>query len=233
MQSAVHSARSRWVTAIFFVGVALVATGAIGIVFESLPGTSLPDSILQLDLYVGLLGLVLSLGSILNERGSPDSRWLCPGSVDAEEQPIFPVYATRDLVEVLLSLARDSEPESLSVGLAITPAGQLEAADEVPPELPVFTHVYLPERLNSVSAVFGIDLETPPGRTQGRFVTHRSMDLRLTERDDFHEIVFVAVPPWDIESIAAFDRRGRRHPLHLLDAEPLVESLPDGESIPF
>lgn len=136
------------------------------------------------------------------------------------------VYITQSLLETLQQFATHSKPDSLSIGLAVTPARRLTGAGEIPESMPVFTHLYLPHRPNSVSSVFGIDLHTPPGRTHGRFVTHPFSELRLTKRDDLHEIVFVAVPPWDEDSIAAFDRAGRRHPLCVIDAIPPEEPLP-------
>jgi hypothetical protein len=39
-------------------------------------------------------------------------------------------------------------------------------------------------------------------------------------------VVFVAVPPYDRASVAAFGRDGRRRDLHVVDAEPPEESLP-------
>jgi hypothetical protein len=69
-----------------------------------------------------------------------------------------------------------------------------------------------------------MDLGTPVGQTQGRFVSHPSGRLDVSETDDLHEVVFVAIPPWNRESIGAFDRSGRRKDLTLLDVEPPEES---------
>jgi hypothetical protein len=90
--------------------------------------------------------------------------------------------------------------------------------------MPVFTHFYLPRDDDSVSAVFGVDLGTPVGQTQGRFVSHPRGELSVSETDDLHEVVFVAVPPWDDDSVAAFDRRGTRREFSVLDVEPPAES---------
>lgn len=127
-------------------------------------------------------------------------------------------YATRGLVRTLLRLASESEPETTTIPLAVTPAGDIPEAD-IDPETPVFTHFYMPSAGGSVSAVFGYDLGTPVGQTQGRFVSHPQGHLDLSTRDDLHEVVFVAVPPWERESLAAFDRRGRRQELTLLDVD--------------
>jgi len=135
------------------------------------------------------------------------------------------IYATRSLLTVLCDFARDAEPDSVTTGLAVTPAGDLDGAPEVDPETPVFTDFYLPDAGGSVSAVFGVDLSTPAGQTQGRFVSHPLGDQQVTETDDLHEIVFVAVPPWEVESIGAYGRDGRKRELTVLDADPPEGSL--------
>jgi hypothetical protein len=133
------------------------------------------------------------------------------------------VYTTRGLIDALCGFAREAEPSRVSIALATTPAGDLDT--HLPPETPVFTDFYFPDAGRSVGAVFGVDLGTPAGQTQGRFVSHPRGDLELTQRDDFHAVVFVAVPPWEPDSVAAFSRDGRRHALDVLDVEPPVESL--------
>lgn len=131
------------------------------------------------------------------------------------------VYATRGLIEGLLDLASEAEPESVTISLAVTPAG--EFATHLPPETPVFTHFYFPEAGRSVSAVFGMDLGTPAGQTQGRFVSHPQGRLELARTDDLHGVVFVAIPPWESASLAVFSRNGIERPLELVDADPPVE----------
>lgn len=133
------------------------------------------------------------------------------------------IYATRGLVTTVLRLASERDPESVTIPLSVTSAGDLPEAD-LPPEAPVFTHVYLPESVNSVSAVFGVDLGTPLGQTEGRFVSHPVGELSLSTRDDLHEVVFVAVPPWEEADLAVFDRAGRRQDLEILDVEPPHEA---------
>ncbi|GAA0450879.1 hypothetical protein MUK72_11030 [Halococcus dombrowskii] len=133
------------------------------------------------------------------------------------------VYATAGLVEALLDLAREAEPEEATIALATTPAG--EFAESLPPETPVFTHFYFPEAGRSLSAVFGMDLGTPAGQTQGRFVSHPQGRLTLTRTDDLHGIVFVAIPPWERGDIAVFSRDGIERSLDLVAAEPPAESL--------
>lgn len=139
------------------------------------------------------------------------------------------VYVTRALVDVLLDLASDADPDDVTTGVSVAPAGDLEGADEIPPETPVFTDFYLPDPRNSVNAVFGVDLSVPARQVQGRFVSHPVGELAVTRRDDLAEVVFVAVPPWtaDEQSFAAFDRSGRRQPLEIVDASPPGQSLTD------
>ena len=134
------------------------------------------------------------------------------------------IYATNGLVTSLLRMAAEADPDSVTISVAVTQAGDIPAAD-LPPETPVFTHFYMPSAGGSVNAVFGVDLGTPVGQTQGRFVSHPNGNLSLTKEDDLHEVVFVAVPPWDEPSLAAFDRRGQQRELELLDVEPPEEAL--------
>lgn len=131
------------------------------------------------------------------------------------------VYATRGLVEALLEFASEKEPESVTISLAATPAG--EFTTRLPPETSVFTHFYFPEAGQSVAAVFGMDLGTPAGQTQGRFVSHPQGRLELEQTDDLHGAVFVAVPPWEEADIAVFSRNGIEQSLELVDAEPPAE----------
>lgn len=124
---------------------------------------------------------------------------------------------------MLRDFAREAEPEAVTIALATTPAG--EFIDSLPPETPVFTHFYFPEAGRSLSAVFGMDLGTPVGQTQGRFVSHPQGKLALSRTDDLHGVVFVAVPPWEREDLAVFSRDGIEKPLELVDSEPPTESL--------
>jgi len=135
------------------------------------------------------------------------------------------LYVTRGLVETLLRLASEQEPNSTTIPLSVTPAGDIPDAD-LSAETPVFTHFYMPEAGRSVSAVFGVDLGTPVGQTEGRFISHPEGDLRVSKRDDLHEVVFVAVPPWTDDALAAFDRSGREQELTILDVEPPEEQTP-------
>lgn len=134
------------------------------------------------------------------------------------------VHITRGLLAALLDSAAEAEPESVTAALGVTPAAEFDGLD-CPPETSVFTHLYLPEVGRSISAVFGMDLSTPPGRTPGLFVSHPDGGLEVRRTDDLREVVLVAVPPWDEGSIAAFDRSGVRRELVVLDAEPPAESV--------
>lgn len=130
------------------------------------------------------------------------------------------VYATRGLVDALLELAADRDPESLSVALASTPAGDWAPLD---PETKVLTDFYLPSTGGSVSAVFGMDLGTP--KAAGRFLTHPDGDPLPRQTDDFHNVILVAVPPYDRDSVRAYNRGSQEQPLELLDAEPPERSI--------
>jgi len=134
------------------------------------------------------------------------------------------IYATQGLVETLLGMASDADPDSVTVPISVTAADELPDVD-LDPETPVFTHFYMPSAGKSVSAVFGFDLGTPVAQSDGRFVSHPTGNLGVTKEDDLHEVVFVAVPPWDEDSLAAFDRRGTEQPLTILDVEPPEELL--------
>ena len=135
------------------------------------------------------------------------------------------VYVTRGLVEVLLDTAADAEPDSVNVVLSTTSAGEFPADLDLDPETPVLSHFYFPDVGGSVNAVFGVDLGTPAGRGRARFVSHPQGPRRPTKQDDYAAAVFVAVPPWDESSLAAFDRSGRKLDVTVLDAEPPAESL--------
>jgi hypothetical protein len=134
------------------------------------------------------------------------------------------LYATRGLVETLLRLAREKEPDSTTIPLAVTHAADLPEVD-LSDETPVFTHFYMPNKGDAVNAVFGVDLGTPVGQTPGVFVSHPRGDLKLSKRDEFREVVFVAVPPWEETSMRAFDRNGDRQELTVLDIEPPEETI--------
>ena len=137
------------------------------------------------------------------------------------------VYITRALVEVLCDLASDADPNRVTTGVSVTPAGELEGAEALPPETPVFTDFYLPNAGHSVNAVFGVDLSTPARSAEGLFVSHPVRELEVTKRDDLAQVIFVAVPPWEANenSFAAFDRTGDRRQLEIVDAAPPEQSL--------
>jgi hypothetical protein len=128
------------------------------------------------------------------------------------------LYATSGLVDALLDIAAERDPTAVTVALTTRPAGELDGPTDLAADKPVFTDFYLPETGGSVRAVFGMDLGTPSAR--GRFVSHPTGPLELTREDDLHEVVFVAVPPYDRESLRAFDRGGSRLQLTVLDAAP-------------
>lgn len=133
-----------------------------------------------------------------------------------------PVHATRALVEVLCELAADADPDSISVRLAATTAGELVPTDGaltgVDPETPVLSDFYFPDAGNALTSVFGVDLATPTGQTAGRFVSHPDGYADVSITDDLHARVLVGVPPWNVEDVRAYERNGRRRELVLVDA---------------
>jgi len=133
------------------------------------------------------------------------------------------LYVTRGLTDTLLRFAAEEDPDSTTVPLAVTDAGELPGA-ELPDDTPVFTHFYMANDDDAVNAVFGVDLNTPPAQTPGVFVSHPRGDLGVSKRDDLHEVVFVAVPPWNEDSFKAFGRDGNRREFAVLDVEPPEET---------
>ncbi|MEZ3116266.1 hypothetical protein RYH80_10125 [Halobaculum sp. MBLA0147] len=141
------------------------------------------------------------------------------------------VTITRGLLSVLCERAVAGDPESVTVALDTTPADELVGVEaEVDAETPVLTHFYLPEAGASVSAVFGMDLSRPSG--SGLFVSHPDGRQGLSETDDLAGVVLVATPPYDLEDVRAYDRRGRRQPLEVTDATPPEERLDDAAAAP-
>lgn len=133
------------------------------------------------------------------------------------------VYITRGLVDTLLRLAEEADPDSRTIPLAVTRARDLPDVG-LPDETPVFTHFYMSSKGDALNAIFGIDLKTPAAQTPGIFVSHPMGELQVTKRDDLREVVFVAVPPWTEDSFKAFDRKGYVQELSVLDVEPPEET---------
>lgn len=172
----------------------------------------------------------LSVGRSLAELGSTSVK--PPGVLASmihvsDDDNNAPVTVTRGLLEGILSLARDADPQSVTADLAATPAADLTGIEDVTldPETAVFSHFYFPGAGESNTAVFGMDLSVPAGRTGGRFVSHPAGDPGLSKRDPIRAVTLVAVPPWDVEAVRAFDRKGRRT-LRLVDGEPPAETAP-------
>ncbi|MFB6141979.1 MAG: hypothetical protein ABEJ30_01400 [Halorientalis sp.] len=134
------------------------------------------------------------------------------------------VHITRGLAETLLRFGEERAPESVTIALSVVEATELDGST-LSDEVPVFSHFYLPNAGDSVTAVFGVDLGTPVGQTAGRFVSHPDGTLGVSLTDDLHEVVFVGVPPWELSDLAAFDRSGTRRDLTIVEAEPPEESL--------
>lgn len=130
------------------------------------------------------------------------------------------VYVTRGLLEGLLTLAAERDPDAFAAKLGVIRAESFTPSLPLDDEEPVFSHFYLPDAGASVSAVFGFDLGTSPGQTEGRFVAHPDGELGVRVTDDLHAVVLVAVPPWDDRSVAAFDRTGEPLIVEIVEAEP-------------
>ncbi|WP_416839706.1 hypothetical protein [Haloferax sp. DFSO52] len=160
-------------------------------------------------------------GNVTDEDGSQHSTTTETGSLDERRH----IHVTRGLVDVLLDMAEDAEPQAMNLVLAPTPAGEFDDDLGIDPETPVLTHFYMAEAGSSVSAVFGIDLGTPAGRGRARFLTHPQGPFELTERDDLAAVVLLAVPPWEEQTLGAFDRAGRKLDLVVVEAEPPEEEL--------
>ena len=145
--------------------------------------------------------------------------------------PKVVVYITRGLLDALLEMAAAADPDDISVVLASTPVGEFEGGIDSDLDLDldtdtaVLTHFYFPETSGSVNAVFGVDLGTPAGQGRARFVSHPTGRLEATREDTFAAALLIAVPPWNTESIAAFDRNNRKLDLDVVDAEPPEETL--------
>ena len=139
------------------------------------------------------------------------------------------VYITRGLLDALLEMAAAADPDDISVVLASTPVGEFEGGIDSDLDLDtdtaVLTHFYFPETSGSVNAVFGVDLGTPAGQGRARVVSHPTGRLEATREDTFAAALLIAVPPWNTESIAAFDRNDRKLDLDVVDAEPPEETL--------
>lgn len=130
------------------------------------------------------------------------------------------IYITEGLVKALLEIASRQDPQPVAIDLGATKAKEYnEISDKLDGETLVLTDMYMPTDQQSVSAVFGMDISTPVGRTYGRFVSHPDGTLDLTTKDNLHEIVIVAVPPWNQKQIKAFDRRGRAMEMEMLDVD--------------
>ena len=137
------------------------------------------------------------------------------------------IYVTRDLLTVLRERAASEDPDEANLRLSATPAGEFETDLGLDPETPVVTHFTLPSVGSSVSSVFGVDLGTPAGEGGARFVSHPDGFLGISRTDDLAGVVIVAVPPYDDDSVAAFDRSGDGVELAVVDAEPPTESVPE------
>ncbi len=137
------------------------------------------------------------------------------------------IHVTRGLLTVLLARAEAEDPDGVGMRLSATPADEFEADLGLDPETPVLTHFTLPSVGGSVNSVFGVDLGTPAGRGGARFLSHPDGFLGVSRTDDLAAVVLVAVPPYDDDAVAAFDRSGDGLSLAVVDAAPPSESIPE------
>lgn len=137
------------------------------------------------------------------------------------------IHVTRGLLTVLLARAEDEDPDGVGIRLSATPAAEFETDLGLDPETPVLTHFTLPSVGSSVNSVFGVDLGTPAGRGGARFLSHPDGFLGVSRTDDLAAVVLVAVPPYDDDAVAAFDRSGDGLSLAVVDAAPPSESVPE------
>lgn len=137
------------------------------------------------------------------------------------------IHVTRDLLTVLLDHAEEHDPGEVNLQLSATAASEFDADLSLDPGTPLLTHFTLGDVGRSVNAVFGVDLGTPAGRGRARFLSHSDGYLGLSKTDDLAAVVLVAVPPYDDEHVAAFDRAGEPIELGIVDAAPPEESIPE------
>lgn len=128
------------------------------------------------------------------------------------------VHITGGLLDVLLEMAADAEPQSVTVRLAVSSAEELDLGERLSAGTPVFSDLYLPSSGDPIEAVFGMDVSIPPGQTPGVFISHPHGELGLASTDDFAERILIAVPPWGRETVAAFDRSGQEQTMEIVDA---------------
>nr|WP_272904621.1 hypothetical protein [Halobacterium sp. TGN-42-S1] len=131
----------------------------------------------------------------------------------------------------MCELAADADPGSVSVRLAATRAGDLEASDGdgtigLDPDTRVLSDFYFPDAGDALTRVFGVDLAAPTGQTAGRFVSHPDGNPDVTVTDDLHAQLLVGIPPWDASDVRAHDRSGTRRDLVLVDAEAPAADAP-------
>lgn len=154
---------------------------------------------------------------------------------DAESDARDAVFVARPLLDVLLELAEDTDPQSLTVALttvradALVPSARTETGvtrlAALDADQPVYAEFFLPNAGKSVENVFGVNLSTPPGRTRGRFVTHPDGNPDLDVTDDLSVRVLVATPPYEPGNVRVFDRNGRRLELVAVAADAPEEEL--------
>lgn len=145
-----------------------------------------------------------------------------------------PVYVSAPLLAALLELARDRDPDSVTVPLSTRAPGDLEPnegdgipLEDVPSSTPIFAEFSFPGAGEAVNRVFGVNLGQPARSAQGRFISHPDADPDLSSRDDLAPRVFVAIPAWETDDVRVYDRRGRRLSLQRVAASAPAVPLED------
>lgn len=140
------------------------------------------------------------------------------------------VHITAGLLDLLLEMAEDAEPGSVTIRLAVTDVSEVDEGLDLDPATSIFTDLYFPNSGDSIEAVFGVDVSVPPGQTPGVFISHPDGMLDIDVTDDFAERIFIAVPPWDRTAVAVFGRDGRELPLDIIDIDPNRPPVDEGQS---
>jgi hypothetical protein len=138
-------------------------------------------------------------------------------------------YITRGLLDGLLEMSASQEPSSLSVVLNATAAENFDSDITVEPTIEILSHFYFPQSEAPVTAVFGMELGVPAGRGKARFISHPQGPPEPTQRDTHAGVIIIAIPPWEADSCAVYDRHSNRLELEIINAAPPENRLDDSE----
>lgn len=125
------------------------------------------------------------------------------------------IFITSDLLDTLLDLASKSSPKKISIGLTSEKSKKLDLKN-ISNDKEVFYDFYFPSA-KSIKDIFGMDISTPPSSTQARFISHPSGYAKIMKNDELHKIIFIAVPPWDKESVKVYNRNSEEYDLEIIN----------------